>query len=180
MLSPIAGEARWVSAGWLTTLRLEKREWSSQREPETALYIRGAGWATRALARRLVLPSCTALPLAARALFTRSPANQRGRSGAWTRCAPGGENGCCAPLPRRREGAEGCGAVSLGSRRKEDLADPKNVSRASGLRKAGADDSGRGAVFEGKRRTCFGGISCLALARRINLEAPVYSRPTNR
>lgn len=98
-----------------------------------------------------MLPSCTALPLAARSLFTRSPANQRGRSGAWTRCAPGGENGCCAPLPGRREGAEGGGAASLGSRRKEDLADPTNVSRASGLRKAGADDSGRGAVFEGKK-----------------------------
>lgn len=63
--------------------------------------------ATRALALRLVLPSCTALPLAARPLFTRSPTNQRGRSGAWTQCAPGGENGCCAWPPRREEGAEG-------------------------------------------------------------------------
>lgn len=69
--------------------------------------------ATRALARRLVLPSCTALPLAARSLFTGSPTNRRGRSGAWTRCAPGGENGCCAPPPRREEGAEGLRAAAL-------------------------------------------------------------------
>lgn len=77
-----------------------------------------ASRATRALVRRLVLPSCTAPPLAARSLFTRSPTNQRGRSGAWTRCAPGGENGCCAPPRRREEGATGLRSGFPPARRK--------------------------------------------------------------
>lgn len=77
---------------------------------------------------RLVLPSCTALPLAAWPLFTRSLANQRSRSGAWTPCAPGWVNSACAPLPGWEEGAEGCGAASWARRkegRKEDLPDSK-------------------------------------------------------
>lgn len=60
---------------------------SVKREPETALYSGLARSPTRAPARRLVQPSCTVLPLAAGALFTRRPTNQRGRRGAWTQCA---------------------------------------------------------------------------------------------
>lgn len=95
-------------------------------ESRKLLYIVArAGRATRALVRRLVLPSCTAPPLAARALFTRSPANQRGRSGAWTRCAPGGENGCCAAPRLREEGAEGLRSGFPPAQRKRGLTDPK-------------------------------------------------------
>lgn len=167
-------------ASWLPALRLRKPEGSSNWDPETALYSSGVGWATRALARRLVLPSCTALPLAARSLFTRSPANQRARSGAWTRSAPGGENGCCAPKPHGEEGAEGGGAASLGpGGRRTSL----TLKMYPGLVAFG----GRVRMLQGWERRlevtgncAYEGISCLALVRTINLEAPVYSRLTNR
>lgn len=142
--------------------------------------------ATRALALRLVLPSCTALPLAARPLFTRSPTNQRGRSGAWTRCAPGGENGCCARQPRREEGAEGLRGRLPPPEDAQGKPGGSGPSRTlafitgGGRRGAGADASGVGAAFEAKRKCAYVGISCLTSASAINLEATVYFRLTSR
>lgn len=92
------------------------RNWRNSGNPETrggecqaaagnGLYSRLAWRSTRVLAWRLVQPSCTVLPLATWPLFTRPPTNQRGRRGAWTRCAPSGENGCCSGAqPCQQEG----------------------------------------------------------------------------
>lgn len=87
----------------------ELRRRVSSGSRKRPLYSCLACRSTRALARRLVQPSCTVLPLATWSLFTRPPTNQRGRRGAWTRCAPSGEDSCCSGAQPCQEEGRGPG-----------------------------------------------------------------------
>lgn len=131
-----------------------------------------------------MLPSCTALPLAGQALFTRSPANQRGRRGAWTRCADtvcswrGKWLLCFAAGPCGRVRGEQRGGFPGAGQ--EALADPK-VHPGSWSPEGACGCLWAGNVLGGVKGKCASeGISCLAVARAVDLEAPISSRLTSR
>lgn len=77
-----------VFRNWRNSGNPESRGGECQAAAGNGLYSCLACRSTRLLAPRLVQPSCTVLPLATWPLFTRPLTNQRGRRGAWTRCAP--------------------------------------------------------------------------------------------